>query len=52
MVAAGEFGDCPACVGAVVVGGGMLAKALYDRRQAKKARAKGDAQILEDAADA
>ena len=38
--------------GAVVVGGGMLAKALYDRRQAKKARAKGDAQILEDAADA
>jgi len=38
--------------GAVVVGGGMLAMALYDRRQAKKARAKGDAQILEDAADA
>ncbi|MEL7682621.1 hypothetical protein AAG602_15765 [Citromicrobium bathyomarinum] len=38
--------------GAVAVGGGMLAKALYDRRQAKKARAKGDAQILEDAADA
>ncbi|WP_226663267.1 hypothetical protein [Alteriqipengyuania lutimaris] len=38
--------------GAVVVGSGMLAKALYDRRQAKKARAKGDAQILEDAADA
>jgi len=38
--------------GAVVVGGGMLARALYDRRQAKKARAKGDAQILEDAADA
>ena len=37
---------------AVVVGGGMLARALYDRRQAKKARAKGDAQILEDAADA
>ena len=36
----------------VVVGGGMLARALYDRRQAKKARAKGDAQILEDAADA
>ena len=38
--------------GAVVVVGGMLARALYDRRQAKKARAKGDAQILEDAADA
>ena len=38
--------------GAVVVTGGMLAKTLYDRRQAKKARAKGDAQILEDAADA
>ena len=38
--------------GAVVVTGGMLAKTLYDRRQAQKARAKGDAQILEDAADA
>lgn len=37
--------------GAVVVGGGMLAKTLYDRRQAKKARAKGDAQLLEDAAE-
>lgn len=38
--------------GAVMVGGGMLAKALYDRRQVKKARTKGDAKILEDAADA
>ena len=38
--------------GAIMVGSGMLAKTLYDRRQAKKARAKGDAQILEDAADA
>lgn len=37
--------------GAIVVGSGMLAKTLYDRRQAKKARAKGDAQILEDAAE-
>ena len=37
--------------GAVVVGGGMLARALYDRRQAKKARAKGDAEILERAAE-
>ncbi|NCP20178.1 MAG: hypothetical protein GW855_13590 [Erythrobacter sp.] len=37
--------------GAVVVGGGMLAKTLYDRRQAKKARAKGDAKILEAAAE-
>ena len=37
--------------GAFAVGGGMLAKTLYDRRQAKKARAKGDAQLLEDAAE-
>ena len=37
--------------GAVFVGSGMLAKTLYDRRQAKKARAKGDAKILEAAAE-
>ena len=37
--------------GAIAVGGGMLAKTLYDRRQAKKSRAKGDAQLLEDAAE-
>ena len=37
--------------GAIMVGSGMLAKTLYDRRQAKKARAKGDAEILERAAE-
>ena len=37
-------------VGAVMVGSGMLAKTLYDRRQAKKERAKGDAQLLKRAA--
>ncbi|GAB5349846.1 hypothetical protein [Alteriqipengyuania sp. 357] len=37
--------------GAFMVGSGMLAKTLYDRRQAKKARAKGDAQLLEKAAE-
>ena len=37
--------------GAIAVGTGMLAKTLYDRRQAKKARAKGDAELLEKAAE-
>ena len=37
--------------GAVVVGGGMLAKTLYDRRQARKSQAKGDAELLERAAE-
>tara|TARA_B100001179_G_C18577774_1_gene398353 strand:- start:200 stop:598 length:399 start_codon:yes stop_codon:yes gene_type:complete len=37
--------------GAIMVGSGMLAKTLYDRRQAKKARAKGDAEILERATE-
>ena len=37
--------------GAVLVTGGMLAKTLYDRRQAKKARLKGDAELLEHAAE-
>ena len=37
--------------GAIVVGGGMIAKTLYDRRQAKKAQARGDAELLEKAAE-
>tara|TARA_B100000678_G_scaffold274279_1_gene265270 strand:- start:246 stop:650 length:405 start_codon:yes stop_codon:yes gene_type:complete len=37
--------------GAIVVTSGMLAKTLYDRRQSRKAQAKGDAEILEDAAE-
>ena len=37
--------------GAFVVGSGMVAKALYDRRQGRKARAKGEAELLERAAE-
>lgn len=37
--------------GAIAVGGGMIAKTLYDRRRAKKAQAKGDAHLLEDATE-
>lgn len=37
--------------GAIMVGSGMLAKTLYDRRQAKKARAKGGLELLQDATD-
>lgn len=37
--------------GAAVVGAGMLAKTLYDRRQGKKARLKGEAKMLEKAAE-
>jgi len=37
--------------GAIVVGSGMLAKTLYDRRQGKKARRKGEAELLEKAAE-
>ena len=37
--------------GAILVGGGMIAKTLYDRRQAKKARAKGDAELIEKAVE-
>ncbi|MBD59928.1 MAG: hypothetical protein CL808_07400 [Citromicrobium sp.] len=36
--------------GAILVGGGMLAKTLYDRRQGKKAALKGDAELLQNAA--
>ena len=31
--------------GAILVGGGMLAKALYDRRQGTRAKAEGKAQV-------
>lgn len=33
--------------GALIVGGGLLAKALYDRRQGRKAALKGEAGIQE-----
>lgn len=36
--------------GAIVVGGGLLAKTLYERRHARKAKAKGAADIAERAA--
>lgn len=37
--------------GAIAVGGGMIAKTLYDRRQAKKAQAKGELKLLQDAVE-
>ncbi|MEO0032652.1 MAG: hypothetical protein RIS94_2410, partial [Pseudomonadota bacterium] len=38
--------------GAIVVGGGMLAKTLYDRRKGKAAKAKGMAAIEDQSAKA
>ncbi|MFM6931451.1 MAG: hypothetical protein ACKOUT_04320 [Novosphingobium sp.] len=38
--------------GAIVVGGGMLAKALYERRHKRKSVAKGEEQAAEQAANA
>jgi hypothetical protein len=35
--------------GAIVVGGGMLAKTLYDRHQGKRAKAAGKAALEEQA---
>ncbi len=37
--------------GALVVGGGMLAKTLFDRRRARKARNKGDRELLKQASE-
>lgn len=36
--------------GAILVGGGMLAKMLYDRSQGKKARREGEKQVAEQVA--
>jgi hypothetical protein len=41
------LGSARSVPGALIVGGGLLAKTLYDRRKARTARAEGEKDIQE-----